>query len=317
MGGVFISYRREESEGYAGRLYDILIERLGAEQCFMDVEGIGPGVDFARIITEHLSRCDSMLVVIGPRWLTVQNEAGQPRILDTADWVRTEVSIGLKKDDLLLVPVLVGGGVLPKSSQLTPELQALSDRNAFELHQTNFRKRAFELADKLKEESRQRTKIRTEKANKEALDKFERAEKVLKPFQYPVWTLFVAAAILLSAAWTIDVAPSVIEAHGLVKRADAARVAGDYRNALSLYSNALNTDRQSRVALLGLALTRFTIGDTASREEAFALLTRVRLSKDDWKNLLPLLKEEDLRRIVARRYPELSETSINNSIEQK
>ena len=35
--GVFISYRRSETSGYAGRLYDALAEHFGAERVFMDV----------------------------------------------------------------------------------------------------------------------------------------------------------------------------------------------------------------------------------------------------------------------------------------
>ena len=36
-GKIFISYRRSETSGYAGRLYDALSEHFGADRIFMDV----------------------------------------------------------------------------------------------------------------------------------------------------------------------------------------------------------------------------------------------------------------------------------------
>jgi len=42
-GGIFVSYRREESSYVAGRLSDRLIDRFGADQVFIDVEAIKPG----------------------------------------------------------------------------------------------------------------------------------------------------------------------------------------------------------------------------------------------------------------------------------
>ena len=41
-GGIFISYRRDDSAGYAGRLYDRLTARFGGDRVFMDVEGSNP-----------------------------------------------------------------------------------------------------------------------------------------------------------------------------------------------------------------------------------------------------------------------------------
>ncbi len=68
-GRVFISYRREESSGLAGRLYDRLAARFGDDQVFMDVDTIALGVDFADVITQAVSNCEVLLAVIGPRWL--------------------------------------------------------------------------------------------------------------------------------------------------------------------------------------------------------------------------------------------------------
>ena len=48
LGGIFISYRRDDSGGYAGRIFDRLTTRLGHENVFYDVDAIPPGPRFRR-----------------------------------------------------------------------------------------------------------------------------------------------------------------------------------------------------------------------------------------------------------------------------
>jgi hypothetical protein len=43
---IFISYRREDSAGYAGRLHEELAERFGAGEVFRDVDNLRAGQDF-------------------------------------------------------------------------------------------------------------------------------------------------------------------------------------------------------------------------------------------------------------------------------
>ena len=64
---VFISYRREDSAAYAGRIYDAMVARFGESNVFMDVE-MAPGVDFVEQINDVVSSCAALIVVIGPRW---------------------------------------------------------------------------------------------------------------------------------------------------------------------------------------------------------------------------------------------------------
>jgi hypothetical protein len=79
-GRVFVSYRREESSGIAGRLYDRLAAHFGDDQVFMDVDTIALGVDFAKVITQAVGTCEVLLAVIGPHWLTATDEEGQRRL---------------------------------------------------------------------------------------------------------------------------------------------------------------------------------------------------------------------------------------------
>ncbi|HEX6153879.1 MAG TPA: toll/interleukin-1 receptor domain-containing protein [Solirubrobacterales bacterium] len=135
---VFICYRREETAPYAGRIYDAMVARFGVENVFMDLD-LDPGVDFVDRITNVVSSCVALIVVIGPRWAQLQNEDGGRRIEDPDDFVRLEVESGLDRDDVLLVPALVGGARMPRREELPPELQTLARRNALELSESRWR----------------------------------------------------------------------------------------------------------------------------------------------------------------------------------
>jgi len=129
---VFICYRREETAAHAGRLYDAMVARFGERNVFMDVD-IAPGVDFVERITEVVSRCLVLIVVMGRSWATVKDEDGNPRIADPDDFVRLEVETGLRRSDVTPIPVLVGGARMPRREDLPPELQPIARRNALEL----------------------------------------------------------------------------------------------------------------------------------------------------------------------------------------
>ena len=93
MSGIFISYRREDSAAYAGRLYDRLSANFGADQAFMDVDDIPPGADFAWHIDAKVGSCDAMIVVIGKEWLSACNANGQLRLSDPNDFVGLEIAL--------------------------------------------------------------------------------------------------------------------------------------------------------------------------------------------------------------------------------
>jgi hypothetical protein len=50
---VFISYRRDDSAGYAGRVRDRLERELGRNLLFMDVDGIPLGTNFSKSCTRR------------------------------------------------------------------------------------------------------------------------------------------------------------------------------------------------------------------------------------------------------------------------
>jgi hypothetical protein len=135
---LFISYRREDTSGHAGRLYDAIVERFGADRVFMDIE-LAPGIDFVDGITESVGSCDALLLIIGPRWATVSKDGTKPRLSDPADYVRLEVETALARSDLKLIPVLVAGARMPGADELPDSLQPLRRLNAIELSDARWR----------------------------------------------------------------------------------------------------------------------------------------------------------------------------------
>ena len=103
MSGIFISYRREDSSGWTGRLAADLRERFGKENVFIDIDAINPGFVYQKTIEERISSSKVALVVIGPRWLTADDSKGRRRIDDPEDVVRAEVRSVLARD-ILVIP---------------------------------------------------------------------------------------------------------------------------------------------------------------------------------------------------------------------
>jgi hypothetical protein len=132
MSGIFISYRREDSAGWTGRLAERLKQKFGAESIFMDIDTIQPGTDFAEALRAAVGACDVLLAMIGPEWSIAKNYEGQIRLEDPNDWVRMELTTALSRS-IPVIPVLVGGISLPKLATLPEDLKKLFNYQAHEL----------------------------------------------------------------------------------------------------------------------------------------------------------------------------------------
>jgi uncharacterized protein YecT (DUF1311 family) len=137
LGGVFISYRREDSGGFAGRIYDRLTRSLGEESVFFDVDSIAPGLDFVDTLSDRLGRCDAVVAVIGRSWLSSVDANSRRRLDDPTDYVRLEIGAALQRS-VRVIPVLVDGAALPKDGDLPECLAKLIRRQAVEISLTRF-----------------------------------------------------------------------------------------------------------------------------------------------------------------------------------
>lgn len=133
---VFISYRRDDTAGYARAICDELATHFGADRVFIDVDDIQPGQPFAEIIQREVGAAKVLLVLIGQRWRG-ERDGAAPRIEDAADLVRQEVAAGLAST-ARVIPVLLDGATMPTELQLPEDVRALAGRNALEIDDTRY-----------------------------------------------------------------------------------------------------------------------------------------------------------------------------------
>ncbi len=145
MASIFISYRREDSSGHAGRLCDRLSARFGDDRVFMDIQDIHPGQNFVRSIEDTIATCDGVVAVIGPRWLEMVKQRAQLE----DDFVRHEISAALRRG-VTVIPVLVGGARMPDIADLPIELAELGRRQAIEVRDEKFAADVDALEDALR-----------------------------------------------------------------------------------------------------------------------------------------------------------------------
>jgi len=132
--GIFVSYRRADSAGHAGRLVDQLKSRF-SDQVFFDVDSIKPGADFHEVIEDTFSKCGAAVVLIGKRWL--ERDQAMPPFGDSKDVITQEIRIAMESK-LPIVPVLIDGASMPTESMLPAPLASLSRLNAIDLRHTSF-----------------------------------------------------------------------------------------------------------------------------------------------------------------------------------
>lgn len=65
MRAIFVSYRRDDTPGEAGCLFDDLVGEFGDRSLFMDVAAIEAGRDFRKVIDESVATCGMLLAIIG------------------------------------------------------------------------------------------------------------------------------------------------------------------------------------------------------------------------------------------------------------
>ncbi len=118
MSGVFINYRGEDSETAAALIDRKLAARLGSDRVFLDSRSIPADPDFSEELPGQLRGCRVLVVVIGPRWLTLTDAAGRRRIDDPRDRIRREVADALSHG-LRVIPVQVT--LTPPRPDVTPE----------------------------------------------------------------------------------------------------------------------------------------------------------------------------------------------------
>ena len=196
---IFINYRREDSAGHAGRLFDGLSSHFPG-RLFMDVDTIAPGVDFGDAIEQAVGSCEVLIVVIGREWLTIKNAAGHRRLDDPGDFVRLELEAALARN-IRVIPVLVQDAPMPRAEELPSSLARLARRNAIELSDARWAYDLDRLAHTIQGVLREESSALPSEDPRETATNTPQGRPA-RPWALPRAAMFLLAALLLvSAAW--------------------------------------------------------------------------------------------------------------------
>ena len=148
MSSIFISYRRSDSAGHAGRLHDRLGSWFDEDKLFFDRESIKGGEIFLDSISEAILKTDVVLAVIAPGWL---DDTNRERLLRDDDVVRGELALALSQEKTKVISVLCGGAKVPDRLILPEDIQKLCDHHFLTLNEAGYGPSFDKLLGRLKE----------------------------------------------------------------------------------------------------------------------------------------------------------------------
>lgn len=145
MTDIFIGYRRGDG-GDAGRLYDHLQDWFGADKVFRDIETLHGGQPWRDELEKAIRRARVHLFVIGQHWLSPENML---RLNEQIDVTRNEIRVALecrrngKGNEV--ISILVGKVSMPNKSDLPPDITDLTEAQAHELPDTQYKSSVTDL----------------------------------------------------------------------------------------------------------------------------------------------------------------------------
>jgi hypothetical protein len=125
MRQIFLSYRRDDAKLMCDLIYERLVQIYGNPTLFRDIDNLAAGEDFPAAIERAASTSNAMLVVIGPRWLSLADAEGRQRLFAPNDYVRQEIAAALQHQ-VPVIPLIVEGAAFPAAHQLPPEIAPLA-----------------------------------------------------------------------------------------------------------------------------------------------------------------------------------------------
>jgi len=120
LGGVFISYRRDDAPSAAWLIRNHLTQALGAETIFLDSASLQPGDEWEPALDQSVRSCVALLAIVGRAWVS-------PRLHEPRDFVRFEIQTALDRG-VRVIPVLVDAAAMPEPEKLPDGLKVLPGR---------------------------------------------------------------------------------------------------------------------------------------------------------------------------------------------
>lgn len=143
---VFVNYRSDDSGYAASEIFHRLVDRFGAHQVF-HAAVIVPGTVYPQTIRAAVERCDALVAVIGPRWLTATDEKGR-RIDNDRDWVHMELRRAFQRG-IPVVPVLLDNTPILVADQLPSDLRVLANTQVARVRRRHLTRDVTELIEHL------------------------------------------------------------------------------------------------------------------------------------------------------------------------
>jgi hypothetical protein len=105
---------REKYEGVVGRIYSKLADAFSPTEIFWDIAAIQEGlIDITQEVQLNINTCDTLVVIIGPEWVNaLDSTINQPK-----DPVRFELENALSRQDVYILPVLLGDTTMPSGRE--------------------------------------------------------------------------------------------------------------------------------------------------------------------------------------------------------
>jgi hypothetical protein len=140
---VFLSYRRSDTGGEAGRLAETFQQKLGGGLTFRDVSSIPLGEQFPWVLQSELAAAATILVLIGPDWLA---ELRRRLAQSDVDYVRLEISTALAIRKRI-IPILLKGATPPIVRDLPEDIGSLAKHQAMTLRDESWSQDVDRLID--------------------------------------------------------------------------------------------------------------------------------------------------------------------------
>jgi uncharacterized protein YjbI with pentapeptide repeats len=128
---IFISYRRNDTGGYAGRLYDHLKQEFGPNSVLLDVEGNGTAEELNQWVQRVVPEAGVMLVLIGHKWIV--SEDGRRRLEEPEDIVRLELELALLHN-VPIIPIQIDDAPRPQPVDLPDSIRKIMNFKGYDLN---------------------------------------------------------------------------------------------------------------------------------------------------------------------------------------
>ena len=324
MRAIFISYRRDDTEGQAGRLFQDLSATFGSETVFMDVSGIEPGIDFRRAIEKQTESCGVLLALIGRNWLTITNPDGKRRLDDSNDVVRFETASALRRD-IPVIPVLVQGARMPRPEELPDDLKDLAFRNSVEITHARWESDMQLLIKALHPHVQRAVPAQTEAAHRSAaapevpLYSASPSAPQSSPQRKRKWAaplIALAALLVLGGGWMIydrlqenerQLAKAVAEQRAVAEKTAAEQAAAQKaateraaaEQAKAAANKAAAEEAAAKRAAAGRASNEQAPAKPSSRDKVVAQLNISGRWRDNWGTVFTITQDGNAIRVAA------------------